>query len=145
MHIKICVFLLFPIFVKKKHTMERRDFMKALAGTGALIATSKLPLLAEDKPEVFPERGRYERLALCYATVEIGLEKPFSVLHISDTHLTAAYAGENEKKQTLNQRRTQTFGGRQEEAISPIWRFPERRAAARRPRRRPWYMKTGRS
>ncbi|MBQ1865525.1 MAG: metallophosphoesterase [Bacteroidales bacterium] len=97
--------------------MERRDFMKVLAGGGALIATSKLPLLAEDKPEVFPERGGYERLALCYSTVEIGLEKPFSVLHISDTHLTAAYPGENEKKQTLNQRRTQTFGGRQEEAL----------------------------
>ena len=91
--------------------------MKVLAGGGALIATSKLPLLAEDKPEVFPERGGYERLALCYSTVEIGLEKPFSVLHISDTHLTAAYPGENEKKQTLNQRRTQTFGGRQEEAL----------------------------
>ncbi|MBQ4286641.1 MAG: metallophosphoesterase [Bacteroidales bacterium] len=97
--------------------MERRDFMKVLAGGGALIATSKLPLLAEDKPEVFPERGGYERLALCYSTVEIGLEKPFSILHISDTHLTAAYPGENEKKQTLNQRRTQTFGGRQEEAL----------------------------
>ncbi|MBQ9888253.1 MAG: metallophosphoesterase [Bacteroidales bacterium] len=97
--------------------MERRDFMKVLAGGGALIATSKLPLLAEDKPEVFPERGGYERLALCYSTVEIGLEKPFSVLHISDTHLTAAYPGENEKKQTLNKRRTQTFGGRQEEAL----------------------------
>ena len=91
--------------------------MKVLAGGGALIATSKLPLLAEDKPEVFPERGGYERLALCYSTVEIGLEKPFSVLHISDTHLTAAYPGENEKKQTLNKRRTQTFGGRQEEAL----------------------------
>ena len=91
--------------------------MKVLAGGGALIATSKLPLLAEDKPEVFPERGGYERLALCYSTVEIGLEKPFSILHISDTHLTAAYPGENEKKQTLNQRRTQTFGGRQEEAL----------------------------
>lgn len=91
--------------------------MKVLAGGGALIATSKLPLLAEDKPEVFPERGKYERLALCYSTVEIGLEKPFSILHISDTHLTAAYPGENEKKQTLNKRRTQTFGGRQEEAL----------------------------
>ena len=91
--------------------------MKVLAWSGALIATSKLPALAEDKPEVFPERGKYERLALCYSTVEIGLEKPFSILHISDTHLTAAYPAENKKKQTLNVSRTKTFGGRQEEAL----------------------------
>ena len=122
-----------------KKTLGRRDFMKVLAGTGALIATSQLPVLAEerplqtgavtggkktqgrelmqDRPELFPERGRFERLAICYATVEIGLEKPFSILHISDTHLTAAYSDENQNKLTLNERRTKTFGGRQEEAL----------------------------
>ena len=56
-----------------------------MAGAGALIATSQLPALAEDNPAVFPNRGGFERLSLSYATVEIGLEKPFSVLHISDT------------------------------------------------------------
>ena len=91
--------------------------MKTMAGTGALIATSQLPLIADDKPEVFPERGKFERLSICYATVEIGLEKPFTILHISDTHLTAAYPHESDKKQTLNVRRTKTFGGRQEEAL----------------------------
>ena len=120
--------------------------MRVLAGAGALIATSQLPMLADDrsapgsteagpgnspatqdgdkkrgmmqdKPEVFPERGRFERLTICYATEEIGLKKPFSVLHISDTHLTAAYPHENQKKLTLNERRTRTFGGRQEEAL----------------------------
>ena len=88
-----------------------------MAGAGALIATSQLPVLAEDNPTVFPKRGRYERLSLSYATVEIGLEKPFSVLHISDTHLTAAYDHENEKKHQLHDNRTTTFGGRQEEAL----------------------------
>ena len=88
-----------------------------MAGAGALIATSQLPVLAEDNPTVFPKRGRYERLSLSYATVEIGLEKPFSVLHISDTHLTAAYEHENEKKHQLHDNRTTTFGGRQEEAL----------------------------
>ena len=73
--------------------------MKRLAGTGVLIATSQLPSWSQDRPEVFPERGGTERLSLSYATVEIGLEKPFSILHISDSHLTAAYAHENEKKQ----------------------------------------------
>ena len=31
----------------------RRDFMKQLAGAGALIATSQLPAFAEDNPEIF--------------------------------------------------------------------------------------------
>ena len=96
---------------------SRRSFLKRMAATGALVATSQLPSLAEDNPSVFPERGRYERLALGYVTVNIGLEKPFSVLHISDTHLTAAYPHENEKKQKLTVGRTKTFGGRQEEAL----------------------------
>jgi len=96
---------------------SRRLFMKKLAGTGALIATSQLPVFAEDNPAVFPNRGRYERLSLCYGVVEIGLEKPFSVLHISDSHLTEAYAYESETKQKLKTKRTRTFGGRQEEAL----------------------------
>ena len=97
--------------------IDRRTFFRRMAGVGALISTSQLPVFAEDNPAVFPNRGRFERLSLSYATVEIGLEKPFSVLHISDTHLTAAYEHENEKKQQLHDNRTTTFGGRQEEAL----------------------------
>ena len=96
---------------------DRRDFLRKLAGAGALIATAQLPSFAEDRPEVFPSRGKRERLSLSYSTVHIGLEKPFSVLHISDSHLTAAYPHENEKKLTLNKKRTTTFGGHQEEAL----------------------------
>ena len=91
---------------------NRRDFMKRMAGMGALIATSQLPARAKDDPTVFPNRGRFERMSLCYATVEIGLERAFSVLHLSDSHFTAAYDYENEKKQQLCEKRTQTFGGR---------------------------------
>lgn len=97
--------------------MQRRTFLKSLAGTGALIATSQLPSWGKDRPEVFPERGTCERLSLSYAVVNIGLERPFSVLHLTDSHLAAAYPEENEKKQRLHIRRTQTFGGHQEEAL----------------------------
>ena len=97
--------------------VTRRNFLKRMAATGALIATSKLPTLADDTPSLFPERGQYERMSISYGVVEIGLEKPFSVLHISDSHLTAAYAHENEKKQELHKTRSTTFGGRQEEAL----------------------------
>ena len=97
--------------------MDRRSLLKRMAGMGALVATSQLPALAEDDPTLFPKRGRFERLALNYGTVNIGLEKPFSILHISDTHLTAVYPHEDEKKQQLHKIRTTTFGGRQEEAL----------------------------
>ncbi|MBQ8046956.1 MAG: metallophosphoesterase [Prevotella sp.] len=100
-----------------EHNIDRRGFIKRMAGVGALIATSQLPAIAKDKPKVFSERGRYERLSLSYATVEIGLKQPFSVLHLSDSHLTAAYAHEDKNKQELNKTRTKTFGGRQEEAL----------------------------
>ena len=101
--------------------MDRRDFLRS---AGFMVAASQLPAIADDRkaipqddPSVFPDRGVRERLVMGYAVVNIGLKEPFSVLHISDTHLTAAYPEENEKKQTLHTRRTTTFGGRQEEAL----------------------------
>ena len=89
----------------------RRGFL------GGLVAVSALPSLGKDDPAVFPARGKFERLVLAYQHVHIGLEKPFSVLHISDTHFTAAYPDEDAKKQKLREVRTKTFGGRQEEAL----------------------------
>ena len=72
--------------------ISRRDFMRSAAAVGALIAPANLPSFAENKPSesspstiptdnpsVFPNRGRFERLSLSYAVVNIGLEKPFSV------------------------------------------------------------------
>lgn len=91
----------------------RRGFLGALGG---LVAVSALPSWADD-PAVFPARGNFERLVLAYQHIHIGLEKPFSILHISDTHFTAAYPHEDEKKQKLKEIRTKTFGGRQEEAL----------------------------
>ena len=91
--------------------------MRRLGSTGVLIAASQLPVAAHDRPEAFSNRGSHERLSLSFATVEIGLQKPFSILHISDSHLTAAYAHESAKKQELHRNRTETFGGRQEEAL----------------------------
>lgn len=94
--------------------MNRRQF---IGGVGGLVAVSALPALAEDDPSVFPNRGRFERLVLGYQRVDVGATKPFSILHISDTHLTAVYPDEPKEKQQLKDVRTRCFGGRQEEAL----------------------------
>ena len=93
--------------------ISRRSF---LTGVGGIVAASQLPVFADD-PAVFPKRGQYERLSLAYLHIDAGATTPFSILHISDTHLTDAYPHEDEKKQKLKEIRTITFGGRQEEAL----------------------------
>ncbi len=102
--------------------MNRRDFIRSMAGAGAVFATGRLPAVEDLRQKgsdacVFAKRGRFERLSIAYGAVEIGLERPFSILHISDTHLTAVGEKEEEKKQTLHIERTRTFGGHQEEAL----------------------------
>ena len=94
--------------------LTRRQFV---CGMGGVVASSALPSAAADDPSVFPKRGQYERLVLNYVHLQVGAEKPFSVLHISDTHLTAANPDEPAVKQKLCKARTQCFGGRQEEAL----------------------------
>ena len=96
--------------------VSRRDFLKGGAVAGGLVATSALPAFADD-PALFPQRGRWERLSIGYQHIKAGAERPFSILHISDTHLTAAYPHESEWTRTFMARRSKTFGGRQEEAL----------------------------
>ena len=98
---------------------SRRDFLRLSAlSAGTVVATSALPSFADD-PSVFPKRGGAERLVLAYQHIPIGLKEPFSILHISDTHLSAAYPTEADgaDKMKSMERRTRTFGGRQEEAL----------------------------
>ena len=96
--------------------MTRRGFLAGGAALGGLMASSALPALADD-PSLFSGRGRFERLSLNYHEIKAGAAKPFTVLHISDTHLTAAYPDEGEWERKIAERRIRTFGGRQEEAL----------------------------
>ena len=96
--------------------LNRREFLKVAAlGAGGVVATTTLPVAADD-PGAFPYRGDIERMVLAYQHVHIGLEKPFSVLHISDTHLMAIDDDETDRLDFARLRR-RTFGGRQEEAL----------------------------
>ena len=94
--------------------MNRRDF---IGGVGAVVASSALPVFGKDDPSLFPKRGVVERLAVAYQHIHIGLPQPFSVLHISDTHLTAVYDDEPEYLVKFAKYRAKVFGGRQEEAL----------------------------
>ena len=98
----------------RQQAITRRE---ALAALGGIFAVSALPAQGADDPAQFAQRSECSRLSLAYQHVQIGLPEPFSVLHISDTHLTAAYPDEPEPKQKLRVRRTREFGGRQEEAL----------------------------
>ena len=56
---------------------------------------------------------------LAYQHIDACASSPFSILHISDTHLSSAYPNEADAEGKLKsmERRTKTFGGRQEEAL----------------------------
>ena len=98
----------------RKSRMDRRGF---LGGLGGLVATAALPGCRTGEGDLFARRGQFERLALAYQHIRAGATAPFSVLHISDTHLTAAYGHEESSVCGLSAWRTQVFGGRQEEAL----------------------------
>ena len=70
--------------------------------------------------EVFNEASGAEvyPLSVSYAHIEAGAERPFSVLHISDTHLTEALDGEEEAIRRFAAKRAFTFCGRQREVLA---------------------------
>lgn len=94
--------------------MNRREF---IGGFGGLVAVSALPGCRTGKNITFGERGGFERLNLAYTHIEAGATAPFSILHVSDTHFTAAYEHEAVYACGMAPRRTQTFGGRQIESF----------------------------
>ena len=103
--------------------MDRRDFIKvsgaaaagfALAGCAPKGTAShpmdEGPLMKEWAR--FPERitrdvQPFDPLNIKEVTIEIGLEKPFDVMHVSDTHIARADARDNERKIMLAAERGQ--------------------------------------
>jgi hypothetical protein len=94
--------------------LSRRNFLSV---SGGLVATAMLPSYVRADEDLFAKRGKFERLVLAMRRIKCGAEKPFSILHISDTHLAAAYPEEGPDKVKVSKRRMKTFGGRQEEAL----------------------------
>ena len=99
--------------------MNRREFLRGgVAAAGGLVASASLPALADNDPALFDSRGIFERLSLTYHHIHIGLQKPFSVLHISDTHLSEAYYNEGEDVVAWAAKRKRAFGACQEAALA---------------------------
>lgn len=101
--------------------LNRRDFIAGSFAGGVLLATSQLPAFAE-KPLPLGS------LSVGYLRIPIGLKKPFSVLHVSDTNLSSVYSDEGEKLLRDNERRTNQVGGRQEEALAAAIAYAKKHA-----------------
>ncbi len=59
-----------------------------------------------------------EKLKVNSIVIDAGAKKPFSVLHVSDTHLTAVYPHEDKWKQEMSRADTPIFGAKQEESLA---------------------------
>ena len=101
----------------KQEMVNRRNFFKLAAGAGVLIATKDLPAVTSPKFEI-GTRGSHSRISVSYAVVKAGATKPFSVLHLSDTHLAYAYPDEHPDKVEQSAIRFKAFGERQEESFA---------------------------
>ena len=73
--------------------MDRRDFLKLSAGT-MIAAQLPWPVWAEVKRD----NGKLKPLNIREIEIHIGLEKPFSAMHVSDTHITLVDDRDNERK-----------------------------------------------
>lgn len=88
-------------------TMNRRDFLKF--GAGACLASSLLDFDLSGFPKAVADEA-LSNLKVVDHTLKIGATKPFTAIHISDTHLTFADERETERKQKLAKDRLRYFG-----------------------------------
>lgn len=100
--------------------MDRRDFIRVSGAAAAGMALGgcvpKVSEQADSAPLMqewprFPDRiardvEAYSPLNIKEITVEIGLEKPFDVMHLSDTHIARADERDDERKILLASQRS---------------------------------------
>ncbi len=94
--------------------------MAGLLSAGTLVATAGLPAMSDEPCAVAPFHRKSSRayLSLGYHRIHIGLAKPFSILHISDTHLSVAATDDPPDKAEFARKRDEGFGTRQAEALA---------------------------
>ena len=87
--------------------MKRRNFLKTV---GSMAVLSQLPasIHAEEKKTVASESATQLK-EIRKISIHVGAKTPFSVLHISDSHLTRTDDRDNERKKKLAQNRKRSF------------------------------------
>ena len=96
----------------KRDRMTRGEFLWCSLALGAVHA------VADDGMSAGLPAATGENLKVNGVVIEAGAKKPFSVLHVSDTHLTSVYPREDKWKQEMSRADTPIFGARQEEALA---------------------------
>ena len=103
--------------------MDRRDFIKVSGAAAAGLALVGCGPKGDRKPAALPEQDRpdfsdriardveaFDPLFIKEITIDIGLKKPFDVMHVSDTHLVWADDRDEEQKMKLAAQRTRYMG-----------------------------------
>ena len=87
--------------------MKRRNFLKTV---GSMAVLSQLPTSthAEEK-ETTSSESASQLKEIRKISIHVGVKTPFSVLHISDSHLTRTDDRDNERKKKLSQSRKRSF------------------------------------
>lgn len=89
--------------------MDRRNFIKASIGA-AVAAQMPLASVAQtQKPQIARKVSGMKKLSLRSVRIATGIEKPFSALHLSDSHLTFADTRDDERKWKLAAGRQRIF------------------------------------
>ena len=90
--------------------MKRRNFIKAVTGAvvmtqipAGLKAQEKKCAEADEAAEALPLRQ------ITKITIPVGASKPFSALHLSDSHFTRTDERDNERKRKLSAKRLKIF------------------------------------
>ena len=97
----------------------RRGFLTGMLASGALVAAADLPAPATEPACLpFPCKTPRSYLSLGYQRIHIGLPQPFSVLHISDTHLALTAEADPPDKAAFATKRNEGFGGNQARALA---------------------------
>lgn len=87
--------------------VNRRDFLKFMAGAGLFASSSTLDLTAY--PRAIADEA-IDSLKVVKHTIKIGATQPFTAIHISDTHLTFAGDCETDHKRQVAHDRARYFG-----------------------------------
>ena len=103
--------------------MDRRDFIKvsgasaaglALVGCSPKWTKTSAMVPDRDRPDFRDRIARdveaFKPLNIKEVTIDIGLKKPFDVMHVSDTHLVWADDRDEDQKVKLAARRTGYMG-----------------------------------